>query len=436
MKKWRKPVMKAIDILRTHLDRIVLQYGHHPGLTKEEAAYFYIGPHEEVAPGVWHFYSLAHSIVFICGDRLMQVDANIGFKAPEVIADLRKITQLPIDSIAITHGHVDHCLGTWHYIQDNLRRGFQRPNVIAHRNLRARIDKNKLMEAHRSGTDKKQFQVDMIFKEEFVYANVEFTDRLEITISDQSFLIVFGNGHTEDSIWVYNPERKVLCCGDLFQWTAPNVGNPFKMQRFALENAQALEEMAGMEAEVLCPGHGPVIYGEKEIQNCLLTAARYLHYIQDHVVACLNKGMILEETVDSLDLPDDLVNSKWLPPLYGHPVFIAKGIFKRYAGYYSGRPAELFPPSYADLGGEVVSLAGGAQVVFDRAQELKTQGRLKLACQLVEWLIESESDNAEAWELYGLLYKERADTEFNMQARGAWNQAVRRAVANLELLQN
>ena len=31
----------------------------------------------------------------------MQVDANIGFKAPEVIADMRKITDLPIDSIAI-----------------------------------------------------------------------------------------------------------------------------------------------------------------------------------------------------------------------------------------------------------------------------------------------------------------------------------------------
>ena len=125
----------------------------------------------------------------------MQVDANIGFKAPEVIADMRKITELPIDSIAITHGHVDHCLGTWHYVQDNLQRGYQRPNVIAHRNLRARIDKNKLMEAHRSGTDKKQFQVDMDFKEEFVYANVEFTDRLEIAINDQRFLIVFGSGH-------------------------------------------------------------------------------------------------------------------------------------------------------------------------------------------------------------------------------------------------
>ena len=67
---------------------------------------------------------------------------------------------------------------------------------------------------------------------------------------------------------------------------------------------------------------------------------------------------------------------------------------------------------------------------------LKTQGRLKLALQLVEWLIESESENAEALELFGTLFKERAESDFNMQARGAWNQAVRKAVANLERLQN
>ncbi len=427
--------MTIKDRLNDHLNSIVLQYGQHQGLTKEEAAYFYIGPHEEVAPGVWHFYSLAHSITFICEDRLMQVDANIGFKAPEVIEQMRKITKLPIDSIAITHGHIDHCLGTWHYVRDNLDRGFGHPKVIAHKNLRDRIDKNKMMEGHRSGTDKKQFQFDMKLKEEFVYANVEFMDRLEVTVKDQSFLIVYGNGHTEDSIWVYNPERKVLCCGDLFQWTAPNVGNPYKMQRFALENAQALEEMAVQGADVLCPGHGPVIYGKEEIKTCLLTSARYLRTIQDHVVACLNKGMILEETVNTLEMPEDLLNSKWLPPLYGHPTFIAKGIFKRYAGYYSGRPAELFPPDYADIAKEMVALAGGSAPILERVHHLMEKGQVELACQLSEWLIESDPDNQEAWEQYGMLFKERAEKEFNMQARGTWNQAVRRAVSNLERLE-
>lgn len=427
--------MRTVEILKEHLNEIVLQYGHHPGLTKEEAAYFYIGPPEQVAPGVWHFYSLANSVTFICSDRLMQVDANIGFKAPEVILEMRKITDLPIDSIAITHGHVDHCLGTAHYIQDNLNRGFQRPRVIGHRHLRDRINKNILLDSHRIGTDKKQFQVDMAFKEEYVFPDVEFQERLEICVGDQRFLIVFAHGHTEDSIWIYNPERKVLCCGDLFQWTAPNVGNPYKMQRFALENALALEEMAALGAEVLCPGHGPVIYGRNETKECLLTSARYLHVIQDHVIACLNKGMILEETLNSLKMPDELAQSKWLPPIYGHPVFIARGIFKRYAGYYSGRPAELFPPDYADTGREVVFLAGGPDAVISRAKALGAKGQVELACQLAEWVIEGNPDHHEAWEVYGLLFKKRAEGEVNMQARGAWNQAVRRAVSNLDRLE-
>jgi alkyl sulfatase BDS1-like metallo-beta-lactamase superfamily hydrolase len=208
------------------------------------------------------------------------------------------------------------------------------------------------------------------------------------------------------------------------------------MQRFALENARALEEMAAQGAEVLCPGHGPVIFGKKEIQTCLLTAARYLHTIQDHVVACLNKGMILEETIESLTMPEDLMNSKWLPPLYGHPVFIAHGIFKRYAGYYSGHPAELFPPRYADLSAEVLALAGSTDAVIEKAQQLESDGKIELACQLAEWAVEGDPENHKGWEAYGQLFKKRAENEVNMQARGAWNSAVRKAVAELERLEN
>jgi len=424
--------MRIVDQLKEHLSKIDLQYGDHKGLSREEAAYFYIGPPEEVAPGVWQFYSLANSITFICGAALMQVDGNIGFKAPEVIVQMRDITDKPVDTIAITHGHVDHCMGVYHYVQDNLKQGFPRPRVIGHRNLRARINKNKLLEGHRVGTDKRQFQVDFDQADLFVYPDTEFEDRLQIDVGGERFLLVFASGHTEDSIWAYCPGRKVLCCGDLFQWTAPNVGNPFKMQRFALENALALEEMAALGAEVLCPGHGPVIHGRAEIERCLLTAARYLHQIQDHVVRCLNKGMILEETLSSLKLPDDLMNSKWLPPIYGHPLFIAQGIFKRYAGYYTGNPAELFRPDYAEEAREVLGLAGGAGPVIGRARGIHAKGDLKLACRLAEWVVKGDPGNREGWELYGLLFRERAQKEVNMQARGCWNSAVRKAVAALE----
>lgn len=427
--------MDALPVLKRHLADIVLAFGHHPGKSREEAAYLYIGPPEEVAPGVFHVYSVANSVTFACGDRLLQVDCQLGFKAPEAIAAMRRHTDLPIDAIVVTHGHVDHCLGVAHYLQDNLDRGFARPRVVGHRSLRQRIDKHKLLEGHRIATDKRQFQVDFDLADLFVYPDVEFDDRLMLRLGDYPFLIVHGHGHTEDSVWVFDVKRRVLACGDLFQWTAPNLGNPFKMQRFALENAKACEEMAALGAEVLCPGHGPVVTGAGEVLDCLLTTARYLNFIQNHVVACLNKGMILEETINSLTLPEELAGSKWLPPVYGHPVFVARGVFKRYAGYYSGRPAELFPPNYAAVGREVIGLAGGAAAVLRRAVDLGGRGETALACQLAEWAVEAEPDNAEAWGVYGLLFKERAQAEVNVQARGCWNSAVRRAVANLERLQ-
>ena len=59
---------------------------------------------------------------------------------------------------------------------------------------------------------------------------------------------------------------------------------------------------------------------------------------------------------------------------------------------------------------------------------------MRLACQLAEWVVKGDPSNREGWEVYGLLFKERAENEYNMQARGCWNSAVRKAIAALEKL--
>lgn len=427
--------MSVKEILREHLAKIVSPYGHHPGKTPEEAAYFYIGEPEEVIPGVYFFTSLGNSISFICSDRLMQVDCNTIFFSPQIISALRRITNNPIDTIAITHGHVDHCLGTINYVRDNIRLGYAKPRVIAHKKLRDRIDRYKLLSSHRAGVNQMQFQVEFNENDLFVYPDTEFEDRLEVSVGGEVFFIRYGNGHTDDSSWIYCPRLKVLCCGDLFQWTAPNVGNPFKVQRYARENAEALEEMAALRPEVLLPGHGPKILGSSEIEKALLTTARYLHFIQNHVIACMNKGMWEEEIVNRLKIPDELLVSKWIPPIYGHPTFIARGIYRRYGGYYTGNPAELFPPPKEEKAMEILKLAGRPDALLARARENQQQGKMELACQIGEWLIQADPKNKEGWEFYGLIFKERAEKEKNIQARGAWNSAVRNALAALEKLE-
>ena len=70
-----------------------------------------------------------------------------------------------------------------------------------------------------------------------------------------------GRGETDDATFVWLPERRVLASGDFVIWMFPNAGNPRKVQRYAAEWAATLRRMQALKAEVLIPGHGPVIFG-------------------------------------------------------------------------------------------------------------------------------------------------------------------------------
>ena len=54
--------------------------------------------------------------------------------------------------------------------------------VIAHRKLRERIDRYKLLSSHRMGVNKMQFQVEFNETDLFVYPDTEFEKGLEIML--------------------------------------------------------------------------------------------------------------------------------------------------------------------------------------------------------------------------------------------------------------
>ena len=47
---------------------------------------------------------------------------------------------------------------------------------------------------------------------------------------------------TDDHTWLYLPQHRAVCTGDLFIWASPNCGNPQKVQRYPLDQARALLE--------------------------------------------------------------------------------------------------------------------------------------------------------------------------------------------------
>ena len=80
--------------------------------------------------------------------------------------------------------------------------------------------------------------------------------------------------------------------------------------------------------------------GEGEIEEALLDGA-LLRSIHDQVVAGMNAGKRLEDIIREMDWPS--TDKPWLRPIYDHPEFIARNVYRLYGGWWDHNPANMLP---------------------------------------------------------------------------------------------
>jgi len=413
-----------------------LDYETARGRPREEGAFYYRGKSEQVAEGVVFFATQGNSSAFVCDDRIVMVDTNPQWFAGRTVEELRgQYSQAPVDTIVYTHGHIDHVTGAEIFIDDAAAHSFARPRIIAHRDLPRRFDRYRQMHEQNNFINRVQFNlpagVRAFSTAPWTYPDQVYDSALEISVGGERFELHHARGETDDETWVWCPGRRVLCTGDTFVWATPNVGNPYKVQRYAFEEASALEEMAAKRPVLLLPGHGPPVAGEERIQDALLSTAHWLRSIHDQVVAKMNEGKWLEDILREIDYPAN--DRPWLQPIYDHPEFVARNVFRLYGGWYDGDPANMLPAHSEEVAGALVA-ATGAQPILERARALRDAGELQLACHLVDFVRKGEPDNVEAWQLWRELFAARAEAEPSLMARGAFHNAVRQADEALQRL--
>jgi alkyl sulfatase BDS1-like metallo-beta-lactamase superfamily hydrolase len=413
-----------------------LDYESAKALPRDKAAFFYRGPSSAVLDDVAFFTTQGNGTVFMCKDRCFVVDTTPQWYCGRTIEDLRaNYTQLPVEAIAYTHGHIDHVTGAETYIKDASERGFQRPRIIGHRDISRRFDRYRMMHQQNNFINRVQFNlpanVGAFSTVPWTYPETVYDQSLTMTIGGERFELYHARGETDDETYVWCPNRRVLCTGDTFVWSSPNAGNPYKVQRYASDWATALEHMASLRPLHLLPGHGPPLSGEADIQDALLTTAAFLRSIHDQVVAKMNEGKWLEDILREIDWPS--TDHPWLRPIYDHPEFIARNVYRLYGGWYDGNPANMLPAHSHDIAEALIGATGAAPILA-RARELRDAGEVKLACHLVDFVRKGDGDNVEAWELWRELFTARAAKETSLMARGAFYYAVREAEENLERL--
>jgi alkyl sulfatase BDS1-like metallo-beta-lactamase superfamily hydrolase len=232
-------------------------------------------------------------------------------------------------------------------------------------------------------------------------------------------------GETDDATWVWMPLRRVAMVGDLIVSSLPNTGNPNKVQRYTLEWAEALEKIAARKPRFVLPGHGRAYKGEDECQELLRETARALRLIHDEVIRRLNAGQWPVEIIEAdIQLPDDLAAKPFLAPVYGCAPFVVRDVIRRYAGWWSGEPSQMFPARRADRAADIIEICG-RDALLTRARKLRDEGHLQRALALAELATNANPEDAEAGALNAEILEALAAAERSFIARHFFAGAAR-----------
>ncbi|MFP3901939.1 MAG: alkyl sulfatase dimerization domain-containing protein [Acidimicrobiia bacterium] len=390
------------------------------------------GELDEVAPGIGFVPAFGNVTAVKAGDALALVDTGNAFSARDTFDKVRAWTTAPLDTAIYTHGHIDHVFGLGPYEEEAEAGGRPRPRVVAHELVPARFDRYKLTAGYNGIINARQFRLPGFrWPTEYRYPDETYTTRHTLDVRGERFELHHGKGETDDHTWIWLPDRRAVCTGDLFIWASPNCGNPQKVQRYPREWALALREMAALEPELLLPGHGWPIAGADRVHRALTDTADLLDSLVDQTLAMMNEGARLDEIVHAVRAPADLLERPYLRPVYDEPEFVVHTVWRLYGGWYDGDPAHLKPAPAAVLARELADLAGGAHRLADRAAQLAAAGESRLAGHLAELAAQAAPDDPGVHAARAEVFSQRAAEERSTMARGVFSWAADESQARL-----
>jgi alkyl sulfatase BDS1-like metallo-beta-lactamase superfamily hydrolase len=319
-------------------------------------------------------------------EGLVLIDTAKPDTAKQTLDVVRSWDDGPIHTVIFTHGHIDHTSGVTAIDEEADARGVSRPRIIAHRNVKRRMERYEASHGFNSIVQGQQFNMPG-----YVYPigqrrpDEVYDDTLSLTVGGERIELFHGRGETDDATFVWLPERRVLASGDFVIWVFPNAGNPRKVQRYAAEWAVALRQMEQLRPAILIPGHGPVVFGEERAAQILADGAEALEYLVRETLALMNKGATLDEVLQAVKMAAEFLAKPYLLAKYDDPEFLVRSIYHFYAGWFDGNPAHLKPASASDLASELAGLVGGARKLAERAAAVSEAGQSRLAVQLAEF---------------------------------------------------
>jgi len=359
-------------------------------------------------------FGLANSILIEGTDGVIIVDCLASKKsATRVKEAFSKITDKPVKAIIYTHFHPDHTFGA------KTMAGKDNPKIYAHNTTQAHIE--KLANIIRPVIKKRSYRMfgNLLEKEALVNAGIgpflemdedftwgvlkpthTFENELEIEEAGIQLKLVHAPGETDDQLFVWINDQKILLAGDNIYKTFPNLytirGTSY---RDVKKWAASIDKMRYLKPEIVIPSHTKPIRQKDTIQKILTDYRDAIQFIHDQTIRNMNLGLMPDEIVEKVVLPNHLSKSPYLKEFYGRVDWSVKSVFTGYLGFFDGNPSTLIPLSLKKKAKEMALLAGGIESLREKASAALEKENYQWTLELTDFLLQLNPEDEKSKEL-------------------------------------
>lgn len=356
---------------------------------------------------IYHFLGYGHSnaIAIIGNASVILVDTlDSDEYAGDMRRELAKITEKPVRTIIFTHGHPDHQGGSGAFrdtAEEIIAFAPQRPALKYYDRLESVLNKRGKFQHGYGLTDEEAICQGIGIREgketghgkyDFLSPTTVYNQKsVERTIDGVKMKLVSAVGETDDQIFIWLEDDRVICTGDNYYGCWPNL--------YAIRGTQyrdiaawidALDEILSYPAVALLPGHTKPLMGRELIREQVGTFRDAIEYVLTQTLDCMNQGLSMSETAEVVKLPERFAEKEYLGEFYGTVEWAVKSIYTGYLGWFDGNPANLLPVSDSEYRAALLEAIDRERLteVIERSFERENY---QLALQLLELTDDKES---------------------------------------------
>jgi len=345
-------------------------------------------------------FGASNSILIEGESASVLIDTLESLKGAEALKEAYdKVSSQSIKTIIYTHSHQDHVGGTSAFCGDG-------PDIISRRPFSDLLGPNAVS-AILGKRAKRQFGMSLSSEERlniglgpgetdlrgmgegFVPPTKQFSEeKLSLTVAGIHLELIAAPGETDDQLFVWLPDEKVLISGDNYYKSFPNLyairGTPYRDIAVWVES---LNKMIALEPQYLLPGHSRPIIGRDAIKEVLTNYRDAINFVLQETLKYINQGLTPDELVQAVKLPPQLAEKPYLQEFYGTVEWSVRSIFTGYLGWFDGNPTNLspLPPQHEAV--KIAELAGGSEKLYHQAQNSLAQEDYQWCMQLADYLL-------------------------------------------------